>query len=71
MIEENLTPLTAAEQAHYRSLAARGETPSLDIIRRFIATIRKTFSASPIKVEKASKTRNAKPKPDESQIDFF
>lgn len=64
-------PLTPAEQAHYRALAAQGQTPSLDTVRRFIATIRKTFSANPAKAEKAKKTRNAKPKPDESQIDFF
>lgn len=65
------SPLTPAEISHYRAQASAGNTPSLGIVRRFIRTIRKTFSASPSKVEKAQKTRNAKPKPDESQIDFF
>jgi hypothetical protein len=64
-------PLSPAEAAAYRAKAAAGETPSLDIVRRFIATIRKTFAASPAKTAKAGKTRNAKPKPDESQMDFF
>ncbi len=64
-------PLTPLEIAQYRAQAAAGKTPSLSIVRRFILTIRKTFSASPVKTEKAQKTRNAKPKPDESQIDFF
>ncbi len=64
-------PLTPAEISLYRSQASAGKTPPLSIVRRFILTIRKTFAASPAKVEKASKTRNAKPKPDENQIDFF
>lgn len=65
------TPFTPQELAHHRAQAAAGKTPSLSIVRRFILTIRKTFSSSPIKEEKAKKTRNAKPKPDENQIDFF
>lgn len=64
-------PLSPSEIAHHRAQAAMGKTPSLNIIRRFIITIRKTFSASPAKTEKAQKPRTAKAKPDESQIDFF
>ena len=64
-------PLTQAEIAHYRALAAAGETPSFSIVARFVATIRKTFLSQPKAVEKGKTTRNAKPKPDESQVDFF
>lgn len=64
--------LTPAELAHYRAQAAKGETPSLDIVRRFIATIRKNFLSSPAKVEKGKTTRNAKPaKTSDDQVDFF
>ena len=71
MMADDDKPLTPAEAAHYRAQAAAGNTPSLSIVRRFILTIRKTFFASPVKTEKAQKTRNAKPKPDENQVDFF
>jgi len=62
---------TKAELSAHRAAAERGETPSLDIVAKFIRTIRKTFLASPIAVEKGKKTRNSKPKVDESQVDFF
>ena len=64
-------PLTQAEAAFHRAEAAQGKTPSFEIVRRFIATIRKGFLASPKAVEKGKTTRNAKPKVDESQVDFF
>lgn len=71
MTPDDDKPLSPQEIALYRSQASGGNPPSLGIIRRFVLTIRKTFSASPSKVEKVSKTRNSKPKPDENQIDFF
>ena len=65
-------PLSPSELALYRAQAAKGETPSLEIIRRFIATIRKNFLASPRAVEKGKTTRNAKPpKATDDQVDFF
>ena len=60
-----------AELTLHRTAAERGETPTLEIVRKFIITIRKNFLASPKAVEKGKTTRNAKPKVDESQIDFF
>ena len=72
MADSNLDdPLTPREIAALRLQAEQGKTPSLDIVRRFIATIRKTFLASPKKVEKSKVSRNSKAKPDESQVDFF
>ena len=71
ILDNSDEPLTPQEIALYRSQASAGKTPSLGIVRRFILTIRKTFAASPVKTEKAQKTRNAKPKPDENQVDFF
>lgn len=62
---------TRAELAEHRAAAARGETPSLETVRKFILTIRRSFLASPKAVEKGKTTRNAKPKIDESDIDFF
>lgn len=64
-------PLTREEIAHYRALAEKGETPSLDIVRRFVATIRKTFNSTPKAVEKSKVSRNTKPKLTEDQLDFF
>ena len=62
---------TPAELAAHRAAAARGETPSFSIVAKFIRTIRKTFLASPIAMEKGKKTRNKKPVINEDQIDFF
>ena len=62
---------TPQELAQHRAEAAAGITPSFEIVAKFIRTIRRTFLASPKAVEKGKTTRNAKPKPDESQIDFF
>lgn len=64
-------PLTPQEIAFHRAQAAGGISPSLEICKRFILTIRKTFLASPKAVAKGKTTRNAKAKPDEAQIDFF
>lgn len=70
---ENLTPpepLSSKELAILRAQSAAGVYPTLDILRRVIHTIRKNWSAKP--VEKTSgKSRVAKEKIDEKQIDFF
>jgi hypothetical protein len=63
--------LSKDDLARYRAEAAAGKTPSLEIIRAFIQTMRKSFLASPKAVEKGKKSRDAKPKVDESQVDFF
>ena len=62
---------TKEELAFHRAEAAAGKTPSFDIVRKFIITMRKGFLASPRAVEKGKKSRDAKPKVDESQVDFF
>ena len=65
------TPLTEAERLHYQTEAEKGNYPSLEIVRRFIATIRKSINSSPAKLAKTAKTR-VKAKPiDEDQVDFF
>jgi hypothetical protein len=64
-------PLTKSEIETYRARAAAGETPSLDIVSRFIATIRKSFLSSPKAVEKGKTTRNAKAKASDSDADEF
>lgn len=64
-------PLTEDERKHYQSLAEKGTPPTLDIVRRFIATIRKSILSSPKKVEKTKTSRNKKPAVNEDQVDFF
>jgi len=71
MPPDNLSPLTPAEKAHYTAEASAGRTPSLEIVKRFILTIRKSFTANPNLGEKSQKSRTAKAKPDDKQIDFF
>ena len=68
MSDETFTP---AELANHRAEAAAGKTPSFDTVRKFVATIRKTFLASPKAVEKGKTSRNTKPKVTEEQVDFF
>lgn len=63
--------LSSAEIAEGRAKAARGEVLSLDFLRRVILTMRRSFTASPVAVEKSKKTRNSKPVVTEDQIDFF
>lgn len=63
-------PFTKTELAAARA-AAEHTTPDLGTVRRFIATIRKTFTSSPKAVAK-SKTTRTKAKPiTEDQMDFF
>lgn len=64
-------PLTEAERKHYQSEAEKGKYPSLDVVRRFIATIRTSITNSPAKTEKVAKSRNKKPIINEDQVDFF
>lgn len=66
-----VVPLTEAERAHYQAEAEKGIFPSLEIVRRFVATIRKSITESPIKMEKTAKTRNKKLELTEDQVDFF
>lgn len=71
-MENSITPLSDAEVAAARAAIARGETPSFELVRRFIARIRKTFLSSPKAVEKGKTSRNTKPKASEEEVaDFF
>ena len=64
-------PLTKEELAFHRAEAAKGNSPSPEVVARFIATIRKNFLSSPKAVEKGKTTRNKKPTVSEDQITFF
>ena len=64
------SPLSKEEIALHRAEASKGNTPSLEIVGRFIATIRKAWNAKP-KEKTEGKSRVSKPKADENQIDFF
>ena len=70
MPSQNFEPLTKAEADAARSAAAAGRPPSLETLRRFIATIRKSWLAKPPEQTKG-KSRDKKPLVDENQIDFF
>lgn len=65
-------PLTETERAHYQAEAEKGNYPTLEIVRRFIATIRTSIKNSPIKLAKTAKTRNKKAEASEEDVgDFF
>lgn len=71
-MENSTTPLSDSEVAAARAAIARGETPSFELVKRFILRIRKTFLASPKAVEKGKTSRNVKPKASEEDVaDFF
>lgn len=64
-------PLSIEEQAHYRKKAELGETPTLDIVRRWVATMRKSILASPTKTANAKKGRNKKVVATEDDVGKF
>lgn len=65
-------PLTESERLHFQAEAEKGKYPTLEIVRRFIATIRKSIKESPVKLAKTAKTRNKKPEVTEDDVkDFF
>ena len=66
----NIEPLTKAEADAARAEASAGRPPSLEILRRFIATIRKSWLAKPPEKTQGKSRTKAAPV-DESQIDFF
>jgi hypothetical protein len=63
-------PLSKTEAAEARARASAGEMPSLDLLRRFVATIRQSWLAKP-DAQTKGKSREKKPSPDDKQIDFF
>ena len=65
-------PLSDDERKALTAKAAAGEIPTLEICRRFIATIRKSLAAAPKRTEKGNKSRNKKAETSEDDIkDFF
>lgn len=64
-------PLTPAEKLQAEKDAQQGKLPSMELCRRFIATIRKAITSVPKVEASAKKTRDKKPKTTEDQIDFF
>jgi len=65
-----ITPLTKDEAAQARADASAGRSVTLETLRRFIATIRKNWSAKPPEQTKGKSRTKAAPV-DENQIDFF
>lgn len=70
MSEPYFPPLSKSEQAEARARASAGEMPSLETLRRFVATVRKSWLAKP-DTQTKGKSRDKKPAPDDKQIDFF
>lgn len=66
----DIEPLTKAEADAARAEASAGRPPSLEILRRFIATIRKSWLAKPAEKTQGKNRTKAAPV-DENQIDFF
>jgi hypothetical protein len=64
-------PLTEAERLHYQAEAAKGKYPTLEIVRRFIATIRGSIKNSPVKLAKTAKTRNKKAAATDEDVEEF
>jgi hypothetical protein len=64
-------PLTEAERLHYQSEAEKGKYPTLEIVRRFIATIRTSIKNSPAKLAKTAKTRTKKAEATDEDIEGF
>lgn len=63
-------PLTKEEIQSLRASAARGIIPTLEQVRRYVATTRKSYLAAEQKSK--PKDRTAKPPPPtDAQIDFF
>lgn len=63
-------PLTPAEVKALREKTARGEIPSIEEVRRYVAATRVSY----LSAEKKGKPRSRDKKPpptDERQIDFF
>lgn len=65
-----MTNLTKEEAAQARADASAGRPPSLETLRRFVATIRKSWTAKPPE-KTQGKSRVKAPTVDENQIDFF
>jgi hypothetical protein len=58
------------ELAAHRAAAAKGEIPSLEIVRKFIASIRRSWLAKPVE-KTQGKSRVIKTSPTEKDVDFF
>ncbi len=65
-----IEPLSKSEADALRARAAAGEPPSFESLRRFIATIRKSWLAKP-DAQTKGKSRDKKAPPSEDQVDFF
>lgn len=61
--------LSSPEIESLRQKAARGISLTIEEVRKFVQATRRSFLAVPVKTPKAK--AEAKPKVDETQIDFF
>jgi hypothetical protein len=66
--DEKFSP---AELEAHRQAAARGELPSLEVLAKFVHTIRRSWLALPKSTQDKAKSRIKKPKLSEEQVDFF
>jgi hypothetical protein len=70
MADSAPSPLTRAEIASLQAAAARGKIPTLEQVRRYVASTRVSYLAA--ETRSKPKDRTAKPSPnDDKQIDFF
>ena len=70
MESSNPSPLSRAEIAALQARAARGEIPTLEEVRLYVASTRVSYLAA--ESQSKPKDRTAKPpKGDDRQIDFF
>lgn len=70
MTDPSIQPLTKGEADTLRARGSAGEMPSLESLRRFVATIRKSWLSKPDSQTKG-KSRDKKAPPSEDQVDFF
>ncbi len=65
-----ITPLSKAEIASLQARAARGEIPTIEEVRRYVASTRVSYLAAETRSKPRDRTAKP-PKPDDKQIDFF
>lgn len=64
-----ILPLSREEIRALQIRASKGETPSLEEIRRYIASTRVSYLSAESRTKPKIRTRKAEP--DENQLDFF
>jgi hypothetical protein len=65
-----ILPLSKLEISSLQARAAKGEIPTLEEVRRYVASTRVSYLAAETRSKPKDRTAKA-PKPDDRQIDFF